>query len=151
MKSTQDYIISVLSAACVVLSLVAISYGNTNNHLQHALQQSQGQHQVEPFQQALLSQQRPDQDQQVQLQSEQFQQLLSLLKQSQEQQVKLQSLQHRKQQMEEEINRGNQSVQISQNILRDLAELSLRNGRIKQILTKNGYTVNANASTPTSK
>jgi hypothetical protein len=48
------------------------------------------------------------------------------------------------QRQQEEINKGNMSVQIGQNILRDLAEISLRNPQIKDLLAKNGYTVNTN-------
>ena len=47
------------------------------------------------------------------------------------------------QQQQEEINRGNMSMQVGQNLLRDMAELSLRNEKIKDVLARNGYTVNA--------
>ena len=60
------------------------------------------------------------------------------------------SLQQRQQQQQAEINRGNASVQVGQNILRDMAELSLKNEKIKQVLSQNGYTVNvAPKATPT--
>jgi len=54
------------------------------------------------------------------------------------------------QRQQEEINKGNMSVQIGQNILRDLAEASLHNPQIKELLAKNGYSVNVNppAGTP---
>ena len=52
------------------------------------------------------------------------------------------SLQLQQQQQQAEINRGNMSVQIGQNILRDMAEISLKNEKIKQVLANSGYTVN---------
>jgi len=52
------------------------------------------------------------------------------------------ALQREQQAQQEEINRGNMSVQVGQNLLRDMAELSLKNEKIKQVLAKNGYTVN---------
>ena len=58
------------------------------------------------------------------------------------------SLQLQQQQQQAEINRGQASMQVGQNILRDLAELSLKNEKIKQVLANNGYTVNI-APTPT--
>jgi uncharacterized membrane protein YvbJ len=57
------------------------------------------------------------------------------------------NLQRQVQAQQEEINRGNQSLQIRQNLLKDMAELSLKNEKIKQILSNNGYTVNV-APTP---
>ena len=56
------------------------------------------------------------------------------------------ALQLRQQQQQAEINRGNMSIQVGQNILRDMGELSLKNDKIKQVLARNGYTVNV---TPT--
>ena len=58
------------------------------------------------------------------------------------------NLQSRQQQQQAEINRGNMSAQVGQNILRDMAEVSLKNDKIKQVLARNGYTVNV-APTPT--
>jgi len=61
------------------------------------------------------------------------------------------ALQLQQQKQQEEINRGNMSVQVGQNLLRDMAELSLKNDKIKQVLARNGYTVNvAPATTPAS-
>jgi len=57
------------------------------------------------------------------------------------------NLQQQQQSQQAEINRGNMSIQIGQNMLRDMAELSLKNDKIKQVLARNGYTVNA-APTP---
>ena len=59
------------------------------------------------------------------------------------------SLQQQYQAQQEEINRGNVSMQLGQNILRDMAQLSLKNDKIKQVLAQNGYTVNvAPSATP---
>lgn len=58
------------------------------------------------------------------------------------------TLMQTQQQQQEEINRGNTSVQIGQNLLRDMAEVSLKNDKIKDVLARNGYTVNA-APSPT--
>jgi len=58
------------------------------------------------------------------------------------------NLQRQVQIQQEEINRGNQSLQIRQNLLKDLAEISLKNEKVKLILSNNGYTVNV-APTPT--
>ena len=59
------------------------------------------------------------------------------------------SLQLQQQQQQAEINRGNMSAQIGQNILRDMAEVSLKNEKIKQVLSRNGYSVNvAPSATP---
>jgi len=43
-----------------------------------------------------------------------------------------------------EINKGSMAVQLSRNILTDMAQLSLQNPKIKEILAKHGYTVNVN-------
>jgi len=60
------------------------------------------------------------------------------------------NLQQQQQVQQEEINKGNMSIQIGQNMLRDMAEISLKNDKIKQVLARNGYTVNAAPSpTPT--
>lgn len=59
------------------------------------------------------------------------------------------ALMQTQQQQQEEINRGNMSQQIGQNLLKDMAEVSLRNEKIKNVLARNGYTVNvAPAPTP---
>ena len=57
------------------------------------------------------------------------------------------NLQQQQQAQQEEINRGNMSMQVGQNMLRDMAEISLKNDKIKQVLAQNGYTVNP-APTP---
>ena len=59
-------------------------------------------------------------------------------------------LQLQQQKQQEEINRGNMSAQVGQNMLRDLAELSLKNDKIKQVLAHSGYTVNAAPAPPPS-
>ncbi|MCX6967975.1 MAG: hypothetical protein NTZ46_09420 [Verrucomicrobia bacterium] len=58
------------------------------------------------------------------------------------------NLQLQQQRQQEEINKGNAALQIGQNMLRDMAELSLKNDKIKQVLTSHGLTVNV-APTPT--
>jgi len=60
------------------------------------------------------------------------------------------SLQLQQQQQQAEINKGNTSIQIGQNLLRDMAELPLKNDKVKQVLTRRGLTVSAApTSTPT--
>ncbi len=54
-----------------------------------------------------------------------------------------QRLQTQIQHQQEEINRGQTSSQVLQNLLRDLAEASVKNDKIKQVLARNGYTVSA--------
>lgn len=56
-------------------------------------------------------------------------------------------LQMQQQKQQEEINRGNMSIQVGQNLLKDMAELSLKNEKIKQVLARNGYTVNVAPTT----
>jgi hypothetical protein len=53
------------------------------------------------------------------------------------------SLLQTQQQQQEEINKGNMSIQYAQNIVRDMAQASLQNTQIRDVLTKNGITVNA--------
>jgi signal transduction histidine kinase len=45
------------------------------------------------------------------------------------------------QQQQNEINRGNMSQQIGTNMLKDLAQISLKNEKVKALLAKNGYNV----------
>lgn len=42
-----------------------------------------------------------------------------------------------------EINKGNTSQQIGTNILREMAQVSVKNEKMKAILAKNGYNVQA--------
>ena len=58
------------------------------------------------------------------------------------------SLQVLQQQQQAEINKGNLSMQVGQNLLRGMAEPSLKNEKIKQVLTRYGLTVTVNP-TPT--
>ncbi|MEI6561499.1 MAG: hypothetical protein WCO68_05365 [Verrucomicrobiota bacterium] len=57
------------------------------------------------------------------------------------------SLQLQQQQQQAEINKGSTSLQIGQTLLRDIAELSLKNDKLKQLLSRRGLTVNP-APTP---
>jgi len=57
-----------------------------------------------------------------------------------------QSLQSRFQSQQDEINRGTQSLQIGQSLIKDMAEVSVKNEKIKLVLARNGYTVNVNPS-----
>jgi len=52
-----------------------------------------------------------------------------------------QSLIQQQQQQQAEINRGQMSIQIGQNLLRKMAEVSLHNDKIKAVLAENGFTV----------
>ena len=55
-----------------------------------------------------------------------------------------QKLQIRFQSQQDEINRGTQSLQIGQNLVKDMAEVSVKNEKIKLVLARNGFTVNVN-------
>ena len=57
-----------------------------------------------------------------------------------------QALQAEVQQQQASINRGSMSQQVGQNVLKDLAELSVNDSEIKDLLAKHGFTVNAAAS-----
>jgi len=57
-----------------------------------------------------------------------------------------QTLQAQYQAQQDEINRGNATLQVGQNVLRDMAELSVKNDKIKEVLKNNGYNVTVNAS-----
>jgi signal transduction histidine kinase len=92
MKKIQCYILVLVGVACLVLSIVFLKLGQSNQHLLIQAQEQQG-----------------------------------------------------------EINRGNMSQQIGTNILKDMAQLSLKNDKIKEVLAKNGYNVQvqpAPTSTP---
>ena len=54
------------------------------------------------------------------------------------------SLQLQQQQQQVEINKGNLSMQVGQNLLRGMAEPSLKSEKIKQVLTRYGLTVTVN-------
>ena len=56
-----------------------------------------------------------------------------------------QELQNQVQNAQSAINRGNLLDQIGTNLLKDMATASLKDENIKQILAKNGYTVNVNS------
>lgn len=58
------------------------------------------------------------------------------------------NLQMQQQQQQEEINKGKVSAQIAQNLIRDMADLSLTNDKIKQVLTANGIRVNPPVPAP---
>ncbi len=55
-----------------------------------------------------------------------------------------QRLQVEAQNQQNEINRGNMSQQIGTNILKDMASVSVKNEKMKDVLAKNGYTVTVN-------
>jgi len=59
---------------------------------------------------------------------------------------KLQSLQASAQSRQEEINKGSQSQQIGVNLLKEIAQASVKDDRLKDVLTKSGYSVTVNAS-----
>ena len=89
MKSSQFYITVVISALCLILSVVAIHLGQSSQDLQGKLQAQQV-----------------------------------------------------------EINRGMANKQSGQKLVNDMAQVSLKNEKIKQVLARNGYTVNAPSPTP---
>lgn len=63
-----------------------------------------------------------------------------------------QHLQVEAQNQQNEINRGNMSQQIGTKILQDMASVSVKNEKMKDVLAKNGYSVSVNpspASSPT--
>ena len=62
-----------------------------------------------------------------------------------------QSIQSKYQAQQEEINKGELSNKVGQSLLRDMAELSLKNKKIAEVLKANGYTVNANPSATPAK
>ena len=62
-----------------------------------------------------------------------------------------QNLQAQFQAQQEEINKGELSNKIGQNLLHDMAELSLKNNKIAEVLKANGYTVNVNPSATPAK
>lgn len=57
-----------------------------------------------------------------------------------------QALQVQFQAQQEELNKGELSFRVGQNLLRDMAELSLKNPKIAEVLKASGYTVNINPS-----
>jgi signal transduction histidine kinase len=62
-----------------------------------------------------------------------------------------QNLQTQFQAQQEELNKGDLSLKVGQNLLREMAELSLKNPKISEVLKANGYTVNANPSATPAK
>jgi len=59
---------------------------------------------------------------------------------------KNESLQMQLQAQQEEINRGSMSQQIGTNLLKEIAQASVKDDKLKDVLAKSGYTVTANAS-----
>jgi hypothetical protein len=57
-----------------------------------------------------------------------------------------QNLQTQFQAQQEEINKGDLGNRVGQNLLHDMAELSVKNTKIAEVLKANGYTVNVNPS-----
>jgi predicted Holliday junction resolvase-like endonuclease len=55
---------------------------------------------------------------------------------------KNQSLQVQMQAQQEEINKGSMSQQIGTNLLKEIAQASLKDEKLKDVLTKSGYTIN---------
>ena len=62
-----------------------------------------------------------------------------------------QNLQTQFQTQQEEINKGELSNRIGQNLLHDMAELSIKNEKVAAVLKANGYTVNVNPSATPAK
>jgi len=89
MKAPQFYITVLFSAICLVLSVMAISSGQSSQDLQGKLQ--------------------------------------------------LQQM---------EIQRGMANKQVGQKLVNDMAQASLKNEKIKQVLARNGYSVNAASPSP---
>lgn len=44
------------------------------------------------------------------------------------------------------INRGGMSQQIGRNLLTDMGQVGLRNTKMRELLSRNGYTINSNAN-----
>jgi hypothetical protein len=59
---------------------------------------------------------------------------------------KNQSLQTQLQSQQEQINKGSMSQQIGVNLLKAIAQASVTDPALKDVLTKSGYTVTVNAS-----
>jgi len=62
-----------------------------------------------------------------------------------------QRLQTEAQSQQMEINKGNMSQQIGTNILRDMAQSSVKNEKMKAALSKNGFNVQVTPNTESSK
>ena len=59
---------------------------------------------------------------------------------------KNQSLQAQLQAQQEEINKGSMTQQIGVNILKEIAAGSVKDDKLKEVLSKSGYSVTVNAS-----
>ena len=59
-----------------------------------------------------------------------------------------QKLQAQLQAQQEDINRGSMSQQVGQNLLKDIAIGSQKSTVLKDVLTRNGYTVTASSPSP---
>lgn len=59
---------------------------------------------------------------------------------------KNQSLQTQLQAQQEEINKGSMTQQIGVNLLKEIAAASIKDDALKDVLSKNGYSVQVNAS-----
>ena len=55
---------------------------------------------------------------------------------------KNQTLQQQMQAQQEDINRGSMAQQIGTNLLRDIGQASLKDDKLKDVLTKSGFSVN---------
>ena len=67
---------------------------------------------------------------------------------------KIQTLQQQMQSQQEQINLGSMAQQIGTNMLRDIGQASLKDDKLKDVLTKNGFSVNvapAPGSSPAAK
>ncbi len=60
-----------------------------------------------------------------------------------------QQIQNQVQNRQVELNQGSTAQQLATNILQDVAVASLKNQKLKDLLTKNGYTVTVNNPTAT--
>lgn len=58
----------------------------------------------------------------------------------------IQATQAKLQAQQEDINRGSMSQQVGTNLLKDVAAGSQKSAKLKDVLTKSGYTVTVNAS-----
>ncbi len=102
MKSTQYYIVTALTALCLILSICAVVLGQSS-------------------QQTLLDFQKRQSEIQIDLQKQQA-----------------------------EVQKGSLSDRVGGAILQDMAAASTKNSKIKDVLTKNGYNVQAAPSPSTS-
>jgi predicted Holliday junction resolvase-like endonuclease len=61
---------------------------------------------------------------------------------------KNQSLEAQMQAQQEQINTGSRIQQVGMNVLKDIAAASVKDDKLKEVLSKNGYSVTVNSPSP---